>query len=173
MLKKTNILLLVLIFSAAMNVTFITMWAAYGLSARLKCSGQNCANTTNCASCSLHDKLGTTEKQWQQIEPNLTKFRADYQKICRQVRQLRQELIDLIAAAQTDQQAIQNKQNEIIAGQRKMQELVVSHLLTEKELLTPNQRKIFFNMLRQCGGCAGGPSETNTKSCGTARCGSR
>jgi Spy/CpxP family protein refolding chaperone len=58
-------------------------------------------------------------------------------------------MIDLIAAAQPDRQAIAAKQEEILAGQRKMQELVIGQLLAEKQVLTPQQQKELFDLLRQ------------------------
>jgi Spy/CpxP family protein refolding chaperone len=44
-----------------------------------------------------------------------------------------------------------------------MQELVINHILAEKELLTPEQRKELFDLLRQRSGCGGrGPMIGNT-----------
>jgi Spy/CpxP family protein refolding chaperone len=64
-------------------------------------------------------------------------------------------MIDLIASTRPDRQAIAAKQDEILAGQRKMQELVIEQLLSEKQVLTPQQQKDLFDLLRQRGGCAG------------------
>ncbi|MGD8787004.1 MAG: periplasmic heavy metal sensor [Phycisphaerales bacterium] len=147
----------ILIFSVALNTMFGTMWAIHRLPAHFGCAGhKGDSSAETCVSCPLHRELGTSEKQWQQIEPCLVEFKRSAQEVCRKNKQLRGELIDLIAAPQTGYDAIRAKQDEILAGQRKMQELLVSHLLTEKEMLTPQQQKILFNMIRKQCGCAGG-----------------
>jgi Spy/CpxP family protein refolding chaperone len=146
----------ILIFSVVLNMAFVAMWAVHALPMRFGCHGPKAdSNARNCVSCPLHRKLGTSEKQWQEIEPRLMKFKTDSQIICREISQLSKELIDLIAAPQTDFEAIHTKQDEILAGQRRMQELLISHLLAEKEILTPQQQKSFFDMIRQQGDCAG------------------
>jgi Spy/CpxP family protein refolding chaperone len=105
--------------------------------------------------CPLHRKLGATDQQWQQIEPKLAEFRKSAQGVCQDVARKRGEMIDLIASAQPDRQAIADKQEEILAGQRKMQQLVIEHLLAEKQVLTPEQQVKLFDLLRTRSGCAG------------------
>jgi Spy/CpxP family protein refolding chaperone len=61
----------------------------------------------------------------------------------------------LIAAPEPDREAIGAKQEEVFAGQRRMQELVISHLLSQKKALTQEQQKRLFEMLRRQSGCAG------------------
>ena len=149
----------ILFFSVALNVAFGTMWAIHRLPAHLGCTGhKGDSNAKSCVSCPLHLKLGTSEKQWQEIEPHLVEFKTSAQAVCRDINQLRNELIDLVAAPQTDFEAIRAKQDGILAGQRRMQELVVSFLLKEKEVLTPQQQKSLFDMIRKQGDCAGSSS---------------
>jgi Spy/CpxP family protein refolding chaperone len=156
MWKKMKTVIVILIFSVALNAAFGAMWAIHRLPAHLGCIGhKGDLHAKSCISCPLHRKLGTSEKQWQEIEPRLVKFKTASQAICRELNQLRKELIDLIAAPQTDLEAIRAKQDEILAGQRRMQELLISHLLAEKEVLTPQQQKSLFDMIRKQGDCAG------------------
>jgi HEAT repeat protein len=80
-----------------------------------------------------------------------------------QATRARLELLDLLAAPEPDMKTIVVKQEEILAGQRRMQELVIKHILAEKELLTPEQLKELFNLLRQRSRCGGrGPMIGNT-----------
>ena len=156
MWKKMKTLAIILIFSVALNTAFGTMWAIRRLPAHFGCTMRKAdSNTRGCVSCPLHRKLGTSGKQWQEIEPRLVEFRTSSQAVYREIDQLRKELIDLIAAPQTDLEAIGAKQDEILAGQRRMQKLLISHLLAEKEMLTSQQQKTLFNMIRQQGRCAG------------------
>ena len=165
MWKKMKTLIVILIFSVALNTAFGAMWAIHRLPTHLGCAGHR-ANPQgkDCVSCPLHRKLGTSGKQWQEIEPRLTEFKRSCQTICRKAKQLREELIDLIAAPQTDLEAVRAKQDEILASQRQMQELLISHLLEEKEMLTPQQQKAFFEMIRKQGNCAGSSSIMNINS---------
>jgi len=156
MWKNMKTAIVILIFSVALNTAFGAMWAIHRLPAHLGCAGHKAAsNAKSCVSCPLHRKLGTSEKQWQELEPRLMEFKTSSQAVCRELDQLRKELIDLIAAPQTDFEAIRAKQDEILAGQGRMQELLISHLLTEKEMLTRQQQKSLFDMIRKQGDCAG------------------
>jgi hypothetical protein len=146
----------ILIFSVTLNMAFIAMWVIHAFPTHFGCIGLKAdSNAKSCISCPLHRKLGTSEKQWQEIEPRLVEFKTSSQAVCRKTNQLRKELIDLIAAPQTDIEAIRTKQDEILAGQRRMQELLISHLLAEKMMLTPQQQKTFFDMIRKQSDCAG------------------
>ena len=151
--------IVILIFSVALNTAFGAMWAIHRLPAHFGRTGhKGDSHDKSCVSCPLHRKLGRSEKQWQGIEPRLMEFKTSAQAVCRKTKKLREELIDLIAAPQTDFEAIRAKQDEILAGQRRMQELLISHLLAEKEMLTPQQQKSLFDMIRQRGDCAGSSS---------------
>jgi Spy/CpxP family protein refolding chaperone len=85
----------------------------------------------------------------------LAEFRKASQAVCADVMRKRGEMIDLLASPQPDREDIAAKQEEILAGQRKMQQLVIEHLLAEKEVLTPEQQRELFDLLRRRSGCAG------------------
>jgi hypothetical protein len=57
-----------------------------------------------------------------------------------------------------DIEAIRATQDEMLAAKRSIQELVVDHLLAEKEVLTPGQQQQLFAMLRNRTGCAADPT---------------
>jgi len=147
---------LLVILSVALNLAFVAVWVTRAVPARFGCGGP-CEGPESRGPvwCPLHRKLGTTEKQWSEIEPSLAEFQKSAQELCRTIKRRRLEMIDLIAASQVDREAICGKQEEILAGQRKMQELVIEHLLSEKNMLTPKQRKALFRMFRRRTGCAG------------------
>jgi hypothetical protein len=156
MWKKIKTVLVILIFSVALNAAFGAMWAVHRIPVHFGRTRHKVdSKVSSCISCPLHRVLGTSEKQWQEIEPHLIKFKTDSQAICREINQLRKELIDLIAAPQTDFEAIRAKQDEILTGQRRMQELLISHLLAEKDVLTSQQQEMLFDMIRKQGDCAG------------------
>lgn len=88
------------------------------------------------------------DEQRRRTEPLLAEFRKSSQTVCSEVAGHRRELIDLLAAPEVDREAVQAKQEGILAGQRRMQELLIAHLLAEKELLSPVQQEELFKLLR-------------------------
>lgn len=59
--------------------------------------------------------------------------------------------MDLLAMPDVDEEALRSKQKEILAGQQRMQNLVIDHLLEDKEILTAEQTEKLLQLLRdQC-----------------------
>jgi len=154
MLKK--ILMVLLILSVTLNIAFISTWVVHALSSHVRhVEPPADPNTENSIWCLLHRKLGVSEEQWRQIEPRLIAFRESSREICETNQKLGQEMIELLSAPEVDRTTIQAKQEEIIAGQRKMQNLVIKHLLAEKEVLTPQQQEQLFDLMQKNMACAG------------------
>ena len=151
-----NIRLLLVVLSIALNIAFFGTWVWHGLAeskardAQLEEPGTGCA-----ASCALHRRLNVDDAQWRKIEPHFAEFHQGSQEVCRTMHRLRRELIDLLAAPNPDREVIRQKQEEILAGHRRIQELVVDQLLREREVLTAEQQEKLFNLLREGGACAG------------------
>lgn len=142
---------LVVVFSVALNIAFIGTWVARA--ARIQRETKEAYSGQ--VWCPLHRRLGVSPEQWRRIEPQLDAFRRESQAVSAEMNRLRGELIDLIAGEQPDREAIEAKQEEIRARQRRMQKLVIEHLLTEKETLTAEQQRELFDMIRQRSGCQG------------------
>lgn len=162
---------LLVVLSVAVNVAFVGVWAASAVNVptappadRSGC--QECEGVW----CPLHKRLGVTPEQWRQLEPQLNEFRRASQAVCEEVNRKRKEMIDLIAAPEPDRQAIEAKQEEILAGQRKMQTLVINRFIAEKRILDPEQQKELFALLRERGRCRGhgpgmGPAGQGIEGC--------
>jgi Spy/CpxP family protein refolding chaperone len=144
---------IVLGVSIALNIAVLSMWAAYALPTHLR--GLHGAGHGEGVWCPLHRQLGATQAQWREIEPRFLEFQKSAQTICEEVNRARVEMIDLLAAPEPDRESIRAKQAEILAGQGRMQEMVIKHLLSEKAVLTPAQADKLFEMLRRQSGCAG------------------
>lgn len=140
--------------SVALNVAFVAVWFVHAISAGT--DGDIVSDPPETAGriwCPLHQKLEVSEEQWERIEPRLKEFRESARAGCQHVSKLRGEMVDLIAEPNPDLDAIDAKQREIQAGQQKMQALVISHLLAEKEILTAEQEQRLFAMIREQTGC--------------------
>ncbi len=149
---RRKVVLLLIALSVALNVAFVTVWALHTLPPLMR-RGESAG--TEGIWCPLHRRLAATEAQWREIEPRLVEFQKAARDVCEEVNQSRSELISLIADDEPDVEAIQAKQEEILAGQRRMQQLVIDYLLADKRTLTPEQQRQLFDMLRQRAGCAG------------------
>lgn len=151
MWKKIRPLLILL--SVTLNVAFVVFSAADALPGRL--CGPRGPRQEEGTWCPLHRRLGTTEAQWRKIEPRLAEFQRSARAVCKEVNRARGEMINLIAAPEPNPEALGAKQDEILAGQRRMQNLVIDHLLSEKKVLTQDQQRELFDMLRRRRGCDG------------------
>jgi len=146
---KRKAWLLVFILSGGLNVAFVTTWIVHA-AGRRRDGTKHCRRREGeeCGPCSLHRRLGISDEQRRRIEPLLADFRESSQTVCSEVAGHRRELIDLLAAPEVDREAVRAKQEDILAGQGRMQELLIAHLLAEKELLSPEQREELFKLLR-------------------------
>jgi Spy/CpxP family protein refolding chaperone len=154
MLRKYAFLLIVL--SVALNIGFAGIWAAQTVAGHWP-AWEGCGHEGGDGAvwCPLYRSLAVTDEQRQRLEPRLAQFQQASRTLCQETQRKRAELIDLVAAAETDRTTIRTKQEEILAGQRRMQELVIEQLLTEKEVLTAEQQKELFDMIRRHSGCMG------------------
>ena len=111
----------------------------------------------------LHREIGVTREQWRKIAPCVREFREKARAQRQKITTLRGQLIDLLMLPEPDKAAIRAKQEEILTGQRWMQNLVIEHLLLEKEHLSQDQgRKLLRYLREQCGhnsaaACGKGP----------------
>ncbi len=142
MWKKIAPLLIVL--SVAMNIAFVGTWAVQVGRAHGATDGTYDGPVWS----PLHRMLNVTDEQWQQIEPRIVDYHGKFKVVCVDISGLRTELLDLIAADALDMEAIADKQEQILSGKRRMQQLCAEHLLAEKEMLTIEQQKELFEMLR-------------------------
>ena len=146
------------VLSVALNIAFAAVWLLHAAACRHESTRADVAPEQKTGVwCPLHRELGVDRQQWQEIEPGLKEFQASAGELCQRIGQLRSEVIESIASEEPDLAAIRAKQDEILASKRKIQQLVVSHLLAEKETLTVDQQKQLFEMLRNRTGCPGPP----------------
>ncbi len=143
---------LILALSLSLNLAFIGVWVFHAVPGwKMPLIGSDSQHRQNTAPRSLHQELGVTPEQWQQIEPLILQFRQATEGQRQEIMTLRKQLLDLLAAPPADEKAIWAKQEEILAGQRQMQNLVLAHLLKEKKILSPDQAvKLVQALCEQC-----------------------
>ncbi len=133
--------------SVGLNLAFIAIWLVHSLSATGAGDKPSRLTVDSAVPLAIHREIGVTEEQWRKIEPLVRDFRKKAVEQRQKTRALRGQLMDLLAIANVDEAAVREKQEEILAGQRRMQNLVIDHLLKEKEFLSPEQAKRLMQSL--------------------------
>lgn len=146
MRKKLGVLLIVV--SIGLNVAFVAAW----LACRIPGRGGGCHSIR--AACPMHVRLGATEPQWREMETRLTAFRESSKPLCAEIQRYRSDLLNLVAEPVPDRAAIRAKQEQILKGQRQMQEKAIENLIGLSATLTPKQRKRLFELLRERTQCS-------------------
>jgi Spy/CpxP family protein refolding chaperone len=94
------------------------------------------------------DLIKLSGGQKQQVEGIRRDFLPRVAGIRQALRQRRLELNDLLFAESSDIQAIENKSMDISKLQAQLEKEVIDHILQEKELLAPEQRMQFYEVIR-------------------------
>lgn len=149
-----------LIFSLGLNIAFIAFWAVRMVGGLTSPStdvttprNHNMTDTLR----DIHRELGVNPEQMETLRSQFILFRSEIQKTRDEIEKLHPQMMDLLTAPEVDKDAVRAKREEIFAAQKKMQELVIDHILAEREILTPEQRERFFKMLRSRCLSGGGP----------------
>lgn len=137
--------------SLGLNLAFIAMWLFHSLSAPDNMGEPSYSGIDSAVHSVLHREIGVTEAQWRKIEPLVLDFREKAGKQRQKISAHRAQLMDLLTMPEVDEAAIRKTQEEILGGQRRMQNLVIDHLLKEKEFLSPEQgKRLMQSLWEQC-----------------------
>jgi len=94
------------------------------------------------------DLIALTENQKQQVEDIRRDFLPRVAGIRQALRQNRLELNDLLFTEPSDMQAVEAKSRDISKLQAQLEREVIEHIIQEKELLAPEQRMQFYEVIR-------------------------
>lgn len=163
---KRKIAPVIFVFSLALNLAVLGVWGAQAIRGEDEPGNEVLKDCSR--ECRLHEVIGTSAQERAALEPLLAEFRTQRCAICRRLDGSRVALIDAIAAPGPDMERIRRLQDEILEGQRAMQNLIVDQLLKEKQLLSSEQQKRLFGVFRQhCGkvGPTGAAGNTRQGAC--------
>lgn len=144
---RKKLVLITLALSLSLNLAFAATWAVRRFAAPGG-GGQTAAREHEIWS-PLHRRLGVGRSRWKKIEPRLREFQRKLGERHERIQKVRHGMLELLSAPEVDRNAIEKQQDRVLAAFRKTQDLVLSHVLTERKLLTPEQRKQFFRILRR------------------------
>jgi Spy/CpxP family protein refolding chaperone len=94
------------------------------------------------------DLIRLSEEQKQQVEEIRRDFLPRVAGIRQALRQQRLELNDLLFAEPPDMRAIEGKSRDISKLQAQLEREVIEHIIQEKQLLAPEQRRQFYEVIR-------------------------
>jgi len=94
------------------------------------------------------DLIALTNVQKRQVEDIRRDFLPKVEGIRQALRGNRIQLNELLFAEVPDLKIIAEKSNEISALQAKLEREVIDHILQEKELLSPEQKREFYQVIR-------------------------
>lgn len=95
------------------------------------------------------DLIKLNERQKQQVEEIRRDFLPRVAGIRQALRQKRLELNDLLFTEPPDMQAIEGKSGDVSRLQAQLEREVIEHIIQEKELLDPEQRYQFYEVIRR------------------------
>ena len=138
---------LALVCSVALNLGFVGMCAYNLLNRPLASTPRECPFTSEYTH--LYAALGLSPTQLERIEPLAKDFHEKAQIIGTQIVELRNKLVDAMAREDADINALDAIHQSIALRQTAMQQLVVSHILEMKAVMTSEQRDQFFSAMRR------------------------
>ena len=94
------------------------------------------------------DLIELTKNQKQQVEEIRRDFLPKVAEIRQALRRRRLELNDLLFAEPPDLQAIECKSGDISKLQAHLEREVIEHIIQEKMILAPEQRRQFYEVIR-------------------------
>jgi hypothetical protein len=156
-MKKQIFYRILIIGSLIFNIVFIGMWMAHAVPRHFM-KYCRCGSSENAHhACAMQKALSMSDSQWTLLKPGVESFREKNFHLCREIGKNRAALMDELERTPVDSAALFACKGRIVACQGNMQDLVTSHILGEKEKLTPDQRRRYFAALRNNMSCAGVP----------------
>lgn len=84
-----------------------------------------------------------------QMEANFRAFRERLGTLSRDLKTERLAMLDLLASDSPSPQAISAQQGKVLAATERMLQLTDDHLLVQKNILSPQQQRLFFDHIRR------------------------
>jgi Spy/CpxP family protein refolding chaperone len=94
------------------------------------------------------DLITLTKEQKQKVEDIRREFLPKVEGIRQSLRRNRLQLNDLLFDESPDRKVIEGKSRDISALQAELEREVIDHILQEKELLSPEQKRQFHEVIR-------------------------
>jgi|Deesub1362B_J571_1020462.scaffolds.fasta_scaffold02161_3 Spy/CpxP family protein refolding chaperone len=138
---KRKLLILGLIFSVAINIGVLGTIGYNWL------KEQNHQEYKHSLGNFLCRELGLSESQSKEMESLRKSLEPQINKIKKELREKRAQLVNLLMESDPDQEKINISLKEIGSLQIKLQRIVIYHLLEQKKILSQEQQKKLFSII--------------------------
>jgi Spy/CpxP family protein refolding chaperone len=139
---KDNLKNLLLIFSIMLNIVFV------GGTSYFSFSSSSIASKPAPSCPFLYQELNLTTEQLNKVEPARDRFHGRLSEIGGDIKTRQLRLVDLLAAPEPDRKGVEDVQQEIKTLQQTMQDTIISHILEQARVFTPEQRIRFFELMK-------------------------
>ena len=144
---KGKIWISVLVLSLAMNIGVAAMFGLRLVQTKKADPPQDCLFSSSDAH--LYTLLGLTPEQQGAITPLARDFHEYIGKLSSEIHQKRNLMIAMMEQDPIDMDQVNLLRKEMQSLQAILQQQVFEHILKMKQMLTPEQRNVFFQALRQ------------------------
>jgi Spy/CpxP family protein refolding chaperone len=155
-MKRKLIFRFIIVCSLALNVAFLAMWFTHATPRFLMAQRFCKADTFECRKCPLHQALSLSDSQWNVLSPRIETYRKAVDSFQREIATARESLLNELEKSPADTAVLAVFREQVLDGQRKMQEHVVANVLEQKAVLTAEQQRRFIEMMRSGMGCERG-----------------
>ena len=97
----------------------------------------------------FYQRLGLSDSQLERMAPLAHAFHARLDKLSRETEKKRELLVDLLSREEAGSGKIERLRKDMAGVQDQIQREVITHLLDVREILDPEQKEHFFELLRR------------------------
>ncbi len=95
------------------------------------------------------ERLEVTDPQWEQLRPQIIRYKQNWQENCEEIAEYRRKIFSKLE----NQEDFTEPAERIALAQKEMLELVLTHIDSQRTVLTEEQERLFFERLRQSTNC--------------------
>lgn len=144
---KNKVLISLLTASLAMNIGVAAMFGQKLFQARAVTNERYCPFSSD--DNPLYNLLNLSTDQLNSIKSIAVDFHRTIGTLSNEVQGKRTVMMSLMERDDVDLHQLETVRHDIWALQSQIQQIVFEHILQMKQILTPEQRKVFFQAMRQ------------------------
>jgi len=144
---KSKLLISLLTASLAMNIGIAAMFGQKLFQTPMSTSQRYCPFSSD--DNPLYKLLHLKPDQLEAIKSIAGDFHQNIEKLSMEVQQKRTAMMSMMERDDIDYQTVNAERKDIWQLQSNIQQIVFEHILQMKKILTPEQRKLFFQTMRQ------------------------
>ncbi len=152
---RRNSLIMILVVSLATNVAVLVTVGYHYYRNTCLLQSETCPLSSDVQH--LYQSLGLSESQLSKVEPLARTFHERLEEMTGTMGDKRDQLVSLLSQEQVNHDQIERFRKKLAATQDGIQREVITHILELKEVLSPEQKQRFFDLMRESLGRGEGP----------------